>query len=226
MGQGTYTKKSGRTQMGVFQKGALSTIKMVTHSIMNWLILYLNQKPIIPLSIVNNTNTILTTWQGFNHSLKNGMLLKRVENGIVNMVLNVGRIEKWLQRFALVVASNLRTSLYGLPQDFVLIPASLNTEGIKEQTMSSDCVFSVVSNSQRTNITRQLHAHTVVQVNGVKVESKKQPVYNLTVDTVHEYFVNGVLVSNCDSTRYAMLGLTERFGFATAKPGKSKVWSY
>jgi hypothetical protein len=27
-------------------------------------------------------------------------------------------------------------------------------------------------------------------------------VYNLTVDEVHEYFANGVLVSNCDAIRY------------------------
>lgn len=28
------------------------------------------------------------------------------------------------------------------------------------------------------------------------------PVYNLTVAGVHEYYANGVLVSNCDSLRY------------------------
>ncbi len=27
-------------------------------------------------------------------------------------------------------------------------------------------------------------------------------VYNLTVDGEHEYFANGILVSNCDSLRY------------------------
>ena len=30
----------------------------------------------------------------------------------------------------------------------------------------------------------------------------KQPVYNLTVNKIHEYYANGVLVSNCDAGRY------------------------
>lgn len=29
-----------------------------------------------------------------------------------------------------------------------------------------------------------------------------EPVYNLTVDGEHEYFVQGILVSNCDSVDY------------------------
>lgn len=36
--------------------------------------------------------------------------------------------------------------------------------------------------------------------------SKIQPVYNLTVAQEHEYFANGILVSNCDATRYACVG--------------------
>lgn len=35
--------------------------------------------------------------------------------------------------------------------------------------------------------------------------------YNLTVDGEHEYYANGVLVSNCDAVRYAcaeILGLS------------------
>ena len=30
------------------------------------------------------------------------------------------------------------------------------------------------------------------------------PVYNITVEDEHEYFANGILVSNCDSIRYAI----------------------
>lgn len=32
--------------------------------------------------------------------------------------------------------------------------------------------------------------------------------YNLTVDGEHEFFANGVLVSNCDAARYAYEALT------------------
>jgi hypothetical protein len=36
----------------------------------------------------------------------------------------------------------------------------------------------------------------------------KAPVYNLTVATEHEYFANGILVSNCDALRYMIVWLT------------------
>ena len=31
-----------------------------------------------------------------------------------------------------------------------------------------------------------------------------EPVYNLTVEGEHEYYANGVLVSNCDAERYVV----------------------
>jgi hypothetical protein len=47
----------------------------------------------------------------------------------------------------------------------------------------------------------------VVTVVGVKRLNKRAPVYNLTVDAVHEYYANGVLVHNCDAARYLAWGL-------------------
>lgn len=41
-----------------------------------------------------------------------------------------------------------------------------------------------------------------VTVSGVNKEEKKQDVYNLSVQGVHEYFANGILVSNC---RYGLM---------------------
>ncbi len=37
--------------------------------------------------------------------------------------------------------------------------------------------------------------------------SKRSIVYNLTVDDQHEYFANGILVSNCDALRYGLIWL-------------------
>jgi hypothetical protein len=34
------------------------------------------------------------------------------------------------------------------------------------------------------------------------VQENAQQVYDLTVDSCHEYFANGVLLHNCDLTRY------------------------
>lgn len=48
-----------------------------------------------------------------------------------------------------------------------------------------------------------------VSVLGVYVEPKRQEVYNITVDEHHEYYANGVLVSNCDAIRYMFMRLPE-----------------
>ena len=37
---------------------------------------------------------------------------------------------------------------------------------------------------------------------GVRAEAHRAPVYNLTVEGEPEYFANGVLVHNCDSSGY------------------------
>lgn len=38
-------------------------------------------------------------------------------------------------------------------------------------------------------------------------EWRQQPVFNLTVEGEHEYYANGVLVHNCDATRYLVWGI-------------------
>jgi hypothetical protein len=39
----------------------------------------------------------------------------------------------------------------------------------------------------------------------VYAEPERRPVYNLTVAGRHEFFANGLLVSNCDALRYAIV---------------------
>ena len=54
----------------------------------------------------------------------------------------------------------------------------------------------------------QDHAlQNTVTVIGLKRLSNRSPVFNITVDAVHEYYANGVLVHNCDSARYLCWGL-------------------
>lgn len=44
---------------------------------------------------------------------------------------------------------------------------------------------------------------------------KKEPVYNLTVNSSPEYFANGILVHNCDSARYLSFALRHELGLGT-----------
>jgi hypothetical protein len=38
-------------------------------------------------------------------------------------------------------------------------------------------------------------------------DSAPRDVYNLTIDGAHEFYANGVLVHNCDATRYLLINL-------------------
>ena len=77
-------------------------------------------------------------------------------------------------------------------------------------TMLTATVRRVVSRSGSTS-TVSNGAAPVYVVSSFDPLPGKQPVYNLTVDGEHEYYANGVLVSNCDAVRYAcaeILGLS------------------
>jgi hypothetical protein len=56
-----------------------------------------------------------------------------------------------------------------------------------------------------------------VRVLSVTDNGASVPVYNLTVDAVHEYYANGILVSNCDAERYII-------GYL--RPGNTKPRQY
>ena len=60
---------------------------------------------------------------------------------------------------------------------------------------------STVSNQQRPALR---HA-TVVSVEKPVGGSRNAAVFNLEVDDEHEYFANGILVSNCAMARYAVM---------------------
>ncbi len=55
-----------------------------------------------------------------------------------------------------------------------------------------------------------------------------EPVYNLTVEGVPEYFANGLLVHNCDALRYAVMGAlsgsgTFDYGGSQSTDGRAKA---
>lgn len=45
------------------------------------------------------------------------------------------------------------------------------------------------------------------------------PVWNLTVHEVHEYYANGILVSNCDAAGYGLIGVPPPAEVPTPRPG-------
>ncbi len=65
---------------------------------------------------------------------------------------------------------------------------------------------------------REQHNHTVLSI----IPAGIQAVYNMEVEKTHNFVCGGVVVHNCDSFRYAVFGLTERWGFATRRPMETK----
>jgi hypothetical protein len=61
-----------------------------------------------------------------------------------------------------------------------------------------------------------------VRVLRVRFGKREEPVFNLTVDGEPEYFANGILVHNCDATRYLVHYLDSQAGFRTKFAPQSK----
>jgi len=53
-----------------------------------------------------------------------------------------------------------------------------------------------------TSMRKPKHALNHARVVSVEKLNERKPVYNLTIEDSHNYFANGILVHNCDETRY------------------------
>jgi len=106
-----------------------------------------------------------------------------------------------------IAANPLSAQLYcAIINGFAPMSASLLGDEHNGWTTKSEHAPFVASDSRSTGTAKPRHAP--VSVVGVWPNNDARPVYNLTVDNAHEYFANGVLVSNCDSVRYACAWLT------------------
>lgn len=79
-----------------------------------------------------------------------------------------------------------------------------------EQAASTTKIEPVLSAQEHSVATVLLAPTDFARTRVLRVEplNVKADVYNLTVDGAHEFFANGVLVSNCDCARYAYSSLT------------------
>lgn len=79
---------------------------------------------------------------------------------------------------------------------------TLTSCSLKSQCFRTDATVQIVVVPTRVRTVEPLH--------------EEGDVYNITVDDAHEFFANGVLVSNCDAARYAYSALTH---FMSRIPG-------
>ena len=152
---------------------------------------------------LNILRELADIWPKPANALKIGTVVKMAEDGIVS-TLN----RKYGKSMSMCVNSVESISLHlkHAMQSFAATTANQNGDGRYIWTMKQGYVRCVANYLQRINTKRQ---QPVVQsvVESIRVLDRHyEPVYNLMVHEHHEYFANGLLVSNCiDSFRYATM---------------------
>ena len=194
------------------QTGLKFIIKMMTPLIITMRILnaYLNQ---------NITNNILYQSGGLNgcgntlmlsdQNLLSGINQKRAGNGTGNTGLQSIKRE-FTETANVAFAGRFIKHFLNLHKiSSVLTNVNQRIGGRQEQTISPELASGVAGNSRQINIANHEPAPVyVLSVSGVL--PKRQPVYDLTIDGLPEFYANGILVHNSmDARRYGIIGKVE-----------------
>lgn len=133
-------------------------------------------------------------WKILDLSQKNGMPVKKVENGIKNTVWKHGKLENTSHTIVNNVEEITKQKIS--PHiNSAGTTVNRHLEEIPAWTMKHASARCVATRMSVTNILDR----KIAQKNAHKV-----PVFNITVDKEHVYFANNILVSNCDSSRYVL----------------------
>lgn len=161
-------------------------------------------------------------WRNSKKRQNCGILPKKEGGGIGNMGL---KPQSTKSRYCKGVSVAVRNIMQYIREriGFVPITASLHIEEKKDLTRRKGSVLFVEKRITQKNIGVQklvapnaegyispmskggnIQAVTVGKVKCSNI--RKEHIYNFEVDGVHEYIANGLLVSNCDAFRYAVMG--------------------
>lgn len=205
----TCTVEFTKTISDQYRKGITSTTKTETTITMIRRILKQFLHSIICHNTPNKKNQTWNTWNESDHSQLNGIGQKKVERGTENMQ-NV-----WQKTWKTVISSvtnagnrfvqNLRVQFASVPMH--VKPLGVEPVGLMMKTEiapnAETCLGSIGTQKSKP---APKNARFVL---GVEQNTEKETVYNITVADVHEYFANGILVSNCDALRYLCMTLPD-----------------
>jgi hypothetical protein len=186
-----FMKQFGKILTALSQIDFVFIIRMVTHSIINWKTYLASQLASICHYMARNVTMMRNILKAYGYWQLNGIVPQLEESGIRYMVKYP---LKTVDPLNLPASSVIRLTKEYQTEiiDSVPIGAKQGIVTLVKKTMWLKPVLSVVRNLLSTNMPEQKH----VPVSVVRVKpNKKSTVYNLTVDTVHEYFANGILVT-------------------------------
>jgi hypothetical protein len=198
-----FISRFGRPITGLFLMDIMSITKTMILGTMRSTISNLGQLGSIFHNIPKNTLNP-TGARSTNTSTKSGPLLlsgtkaRKEESGIGSM-LRTALISLYRKSsFAASVLRRLyRPERHANPLSALTL-VSLHGEGQRALTTKRESALCASQPLLPINTPTQKPAHALAP-------TKQERVYNLTVEDQHEYFANGILVSNCwDSIRYAL----------------------
>jgi len=179
----SYTKKYGKKYSALYQKVMSFITLTATNQIMSHLTFGVFQ-------LLNMASFIKRIWKKLVQRQKYGIDQAKEYSGIGNMQKINGREHCQRSMNANSVGKNI---LLGnlLGTDSVAIIVEQHGERNQDWIMSSEAVLCAGIPLPPTATQKESG-----------VDHVSIPVYNLEVDQEHEYFANGILVSNCDALRY------------------------
>lgn len=130
-------------------------------------------------------------WHQFDHKQKNGIVVKKEENGIVK-ILKIISI-KLKNMNVLYVIENL------LQKHVKLLYAARNVEPNLEEKERQILQENVLSAETNLLVNMQCQDQKAEKLAQNYAHEELHCVYNLTVDKDNVYYANGILVSNCDT---------------------------
>lgn len=198
-----FTGLFGRRLTGAFRTAITSITEMVTlatTALRTW-------SACLAQSTCLSTQSSVTQTQGFGPKLMldlkrreslrpSGTDRQKVLPGTPRTPRPHGRSANRSPTDALCVAIGLRLSR--LWRMFARVSVSRSSVATLESTTSNLNAQNAVADSRETSTPSQDVAHSAAQPNTATV-------FGITVDGEHEFFANGILVSNCDAVLYAYM---------------------
>ena len=152
-----------------------------------------------------------------------GAKLQRVWRSISDWARSRGRTEPLSAACASSVVGSISPEIEAT-RSSVATPASPRVDAPPVSTTKHAPAPGAGSTSSPTSTpTAAVAPVDAVVVTGTR-PAGTQTVYNLSVEGVHEYFANGLLVSNCDTLRYALMSRPSASKFPTQDPVSAQIF--
>ena len=146
------------------------------------------------LSLLNTKDRIKQFWTHLGHSLKSGTLLRRVGGGMQSMLKSKLQKENTRNIFALSANVNFSQDIQcrqKLAQGYVLQKMPM----LERNHYMNQFASAVEKSSNTRNHGAAMKIEDAQE--DARCQSKRIPVYNITLDRHNVYYANGILVKNC-----------------------------